>query len=170
MSGWIKRGTLRHLVYIFMLKFDSGDEITIMVSKKIVSLYGAELPEAGKKREIQDGPLYGKDQILPLLTEEENIIAWTRKCREDLQKWRFDMEDVAELISICLDEGEFLGSEWCEQGESGLWVACDAYRVVRLEWSYIAHKGISFEYYIKFAINKTGKLVLMVSCHPSSFR
>lgn len=141
-----------------------------MVSKKIVSLYGAKLPEVGKKRKIQGGPLYDKDQILPLLTEEENIIAWTSKCRDDLQKWRFDMADVAELISICLDKGEFMDSEWCEQGESGLWAACDAYKVFRLEWSDIAHKGISFEYYIKFAINKTGKLVLMVSCHPSSFR
>ena len=146
MSGWVKRETLRQLVYIFMLKFDSGDEITIMVSKKIVSLYDAELPEVGKEREIEGGPLYDKDQILPLLTEEENIVAWTRKCREDLQKWSFDMGDVAELISICLDKGKFLGSQWCEQGESGLWAACDAYRVVRLEWSDIAHKGISLEY------------------------
>ena len=167
LSGWIKRGTLCRLVYIFILKFDSGDKITIMVSKKIISLYGAELPEIGKEREIQGGPLYDKDQILQLLTEEKNIIVWTSKCADDLQYWGIDLEDVTELIRTGLDKGIFLGSQWCEQKKNGPWAACDAYRISRVEWSNVAHKGISVEYYIKFAINKTGKLLLVVSCHLS---
>ena len=167
MSGWIKGGTLRHLVYIFVLKFDSGDRVTIMVSKKIVSLYDANLPEVGGRLEIRGGPLYDKDQVLPLLTEEKNIVLWTRKCVEDLQYWRIELEDVAELIKTGLDKGTFLGSQWCEQKKNGPWAACDAYRISRLEWSDVAHKGISFEYYIKFAINQTGKLLLIISCHLS---
>ena len=152
--------------FIFILKFDSGDKITIMVSKKIVSLYGTKLPEVDQERDIKNGPLYDKDQILQLL-EEKNITLWTSKCVIDLQYWEIDLEDVPELIRTGLDKGTFLGSQWCEQKKNGPWAACDAYRISRLEWSEVAHKEISVEYYIKFAINKTGKLLLVVSCHLS---
>jgi len=156
--------------FIFAGKLDSGDKITIMVSKKIVSLHGAELPEAGQRREIKGGPLYDRGHVLELLDKEKNIQAWTRKCRDDLQNWGLDPEDIVELISMSLSEGNFLGSQWCEQEENGPWAACDAYSIFRLEWSEAAHRKISTEYYVKFAINKTGKLLLIVSCHPSSFR
>lgn len=115
----------------------------------------------------KNGPLYDKDRVLRLLTEEENIIVWTRKCGSDLQSLGIDLEDVAELIRTGLEKGIFLGSQWCEQKRNGPWAACDAYRIFRLEWSEVAHKEISVEYYIKFAINKTGKLLLVVSCHLS---
>ena len=36
-------------------KFDSGDKITIMVNKKILSLYGAKLPEIDQERDIKMG-------------------------------------------------------------------------------------------------------------------
>lgn len=77
-----------------------------MISKKIISLYGAESQEIGEKREIQDGPLYDKDHVLRLLDEEE-IVVWTRKCLRDLQRWEIDLEDVAELIKTALDKGIF---------------------------------------------------------------
>ena len=153
--------------FIFILKFDSGDRITIMVSKKIVSLYGTKLPEVDQEREIKGGPLYDKDRVLRLLTEEGNIIVWTLKCGSDLQYLGIDLEDVAELIRTGLEKGIFLGSQWCEQKKNGSWAACDAYSISRLEWSSLVHKGISVEYYIKFAINKTDKLLLLVSCHLS---
>ena len=154
--------------FIFIREFDNGNKITIMVNNKIVSLYGADLPEVGPGREIKGGPLYGKDRVLELLAKEENIRTWTRKCTDDLQIWSLELEDVAELIRIGLGKGKFLGSELCEQKKNGPRAACDAYRVFRLEWSKVAYKKIPTEYYIKFAINKTGKLLLMVSCHPSS--
>ena len=64
-----------------------------------------------------------------------------------------------------LDKGRFLGSEWCVQGENGPWAACDAYGVLRLEWSGVAHKKMPIEYYVKFAINEKGNWLLMASCH-----
>ena len=100
--------------FIFAEKLDSGDRITIMVSKKIVSLHGAELPEAGQRREIKGGPLYGRGHVLGLLDKEENIHVWTRKCRNDLQKWELDPEDIVELISMSLSEGKF----WVPSGVS----------------------------------------------------
>ncbi len=139
-----------------------------MISKKIISLYGAESQEIGEKREIQDGPLYDKDHVLRLLDEEE-IVVWTRKCLRDLQRWEIDLEDVAELIKTALDKGTFLGSQWCEQKRSGPWAACDAYRIFRSEWSHVAHKKILVEYYVKFAINRKGRLLLVISCHPSGY-
>ncbi len=143
-----------------------------MISKKVISLYGAESQEIGQKREIQGGPLYDKNHVLRLL-DEEKIVIWTRKCLGDLQRWEIDPEDVAELIKTALDKGVFLGSQWCEQERNDPWAACDAYRIFRSEWSHVAHKEISVqravEYYVKFAINKKGRLLLVISCHPSGY-
>ena len=137
-----------------------------MVNRKIVSLYGAELPGVGQEREIKNGPLYDKDHVLELSTEE-NIVVWIDKCGCDLQYLGIDLEEVAELIKASLKKGTFLGSQWCKQKTNGPWAACDAYRISRSEWNYMLHKGILNEYYIKFAINKTGRSLLVVSCHLS---
>ena len=129
-----------------------------------MSLYGTELPEVSRERKIECGPLYDKDHILRL-AKDVRVSAWTRKCGGDIRYLGFSLEDVAELIRVGLDEGRFLGSEWCEQGKNGPWAACDAYEVLRSEWSDVAHKKMPIEYYIKFAINGKGSLLLIVSCH-----
>ena len=57
-----------------------------------------------------------------------------------------------------------IDSEWCENGKGGI-AACDAYTVYRVEEIPITGKQESFEYFLKFAIGKTGVVVLLVSCH-----
>lgn len=113
-----------------------------MVSKKIVSLYGDKVPEDDRQRKIKGGPFYDRSHVLRL-AEDANVLAWTRKCGRDIRYFGFDLEDVSELVREGLNNGRFLGSEWCEQKKDGPWAACDAYAVFRLEWSDVAYKKIS---------------------------
>lgn len=43
---------------------------------------------------------------------------------------------------------------------------CDAYSVTRLERHDYSDKNLTCTYYIKFAISKTGHLLLVASIHP----
>lgn len=134
-----------------------------------ISKYSGIPPKDGadkSARKIEGGPLYSKEEIEPLLSNNgSSVVAWTNKCKADLQKESLDVSDVAQFIARCLKSGRFKGSEWCKQKPTGPWAACDAYQVFIGRWVDAAHKEMEFEYYIKFAIAKTGKVLMTVSCH-----
>lgn len=137
-----------------------------MVNNKVLSRFGDFCPESGAPREIKGGPLYSTHEVIELLSPD-TVIAWTRGCQKDIQKWAFEVEDLIRLIRLAVQSGRFLKSIWCQQKPGGPWAACDSYSVWSEEWSDEAYKYLSIEYYLKFAINKTGKLILTISCHPS---
>ncbi len=140
-----------------------------MVNNTIVSLYQENSPpQNGASREITCGPLYPPQDVLTLLdsTGDDAIVAWTNKCQRDMQRWSLDDNDAREILELGMHTGQFRGSEWCQQNPNGPWAACDAYVVSRLEWIQYARKDMNIEYYIKFAIAMTGKVFLLVSCHP----
>lgn len=142
-----------------------------MVIKQInVSAYSGRFPSPDSTDLIiHDGPLYDSKQVLSLLNKgDNNTIPWTRRCKADLQRMSFDIADARALIKDALRSGQYLNSQWCEQKPSGPWAACDAYRLVRDEWNEYAHKEFRIEYYVKFAIGKTGKILLLISCHLST--
>lgn len=139
-----------------------------MVRKMIVSRFGGDLPlDDGACRKIAGGPLYAVDEVLALLAESnaQAVRVWTRKCQSDMQKLSLDIDDVRALVTIAVRSGRFLGAQWCIQHPNGPWAACDAYSLIRSEWIDPAQKEMAMEYYLKFAIAKTGKLLLVVSCH-----
>lgn len=144
-----------------------------MVNTRIVSRYTGALP-VGKddSRNIAGGPLYSAEEVLGLFENRGNgsITPWTQKCIKDIQKLELDGDDLLELIGIAVRSSRFLGSEWCQQKPGGPWAACDAYSVMRREWIPNARKEMDIEYYIKFAIGKTGQIILLVSCHPPEDR
>ncbi|MYA66563.1 MAG: hypothetical protein F4X09_04575 [Gammaproteobacteria bacterium] len=70
-------------------------------------------------------------------------------------------------MRLAVSNGQFRGAEWCVQRDEGPWAACDAYTVIRQEWIAKAQKEMPFEYYVKFAIARTGSKVLLASCHLS---
>lgn len=110
--------------------------------------------------------MYEANRLLKILsTGEESTRAWTRKCKSDLQKYTLNGEDAVELLTEAIQHGRYRGSEWCEQRPTGPWAACDAYTLTRKEWIPNAHKEFQIEYYIKFAIAKTGTVILFISCH-----
>lgn len=144
-----------------------------MVNKTIVSRFTGDLPlDEGACRQIAGGPLYPAGEVLTLLAESgaQAVRAWTNKCQKDMQKWSLDTDDLCELMELAVRSGRFRGAEWCVQRPNGPWAACDAYSLVRREWIAYARREMDMEYYIKFAIAKTGRLLLVVSCHPPEDR
>ncbi|NMM82414.1 hypothetical protein B2J86_16000 [Acidovorax sp. SRB_14] len=73
------------------------------------------------------------------------------------------MERVSDVI-LALRAGDYIDSEWCENGKGAI-AACDAYRVSVTEIAPATGKPVRMEYFLKFAVSKTGALVLIVSCH-----
>lgn len=142
-----------------------------MVNNAInLSAYEGQPPtEVGKERvHIRNGPLYDKADVLLLLGKgDDSTTLWTRNCVQDVQALAFDIADVRELLKQALTTGHYINSEWCVQKITGPWAACDSYRLSRQEWNDAAYKYLPCEYYVKFAIAKTGKLLLLVSCHLS---
>ena len=144
-----------------------------MVNNMIVSRFTGQLPEGvSSDRKILGEPLYAAHEILELLAScgSKAIYAWSRKCNEDIQKWALDADDLLGLVELAVRSGRYIGAEWCVQKPNGPRAACDAYSVIRREWRAAAHKEKDIEYYIKFAIGKTGNILLLVSCHPSENR
>ena len=135
-----------------------------------ISAYDGVPPtEVGNGRSrIRSGPLYEVADVLALLAQGDNKTnLWTRKCVQDVGRLAFDIADVRELLKQALTKGEYINSEWCVQKPTGPWAACDSYRLLRDEWNDNAYKHLRYEYYVKFAIAKTGRLLLLVSCHLS---
>lgn len=143
-----------------------------MVNNIIVSRFvGPPLPDENN-RKLPNGPLYPPKEVLELLNtlSAESVIAWTDKCIGDLQDWSLDADDLLELLGIAVSRGRFRGSEWCIQQPGGPWAACDAYTLTRREYIEKAYKEMDIEYYLKFAVSKTGALMLIISCHPPENR
>jgi len=142
-----------------------------MVSGIIVSRYVGPLPETDRSdRKISAGPLYPSEDILKLLETEQAVFPWTKKCIADVQRLALDGDDLNDLLREAVSNGRFTGSEWCQQRADGPWAACDAYFLIRAEWIEVARKEIRMEYYLKLAVGKTGKILLLVSCHLSEER
>ena len=146
-------------------------KLTIMVNNVInVSAYMGQPPaQAGDERtHIVGGPLYPVADVLQLLEAgDDKTTLCTRKCIQDVARLDYEIAEVRQLIRQAITEGHYLNSEWCLQQPTGPWAACDSYCLQRSEWVEYAHKDMRFEYYVKFAIGKTGQLLLLVSCHMS---
>ena len=134
-----------------------------MVTFKNLSAFAGVPPLEGENRKIAGGPLYSLAEIQALSAQAGAVLFWTRNCIKDAADLGLDTEDAGGLLRE-LVASDYRDSEWCENGKAG-WVAADAYRLKRQEFIVAAGKWMSMEYYLKFAKGKTGKLVLMVSCH-----
>jgi len=137
-----------------------------MVIKANLSLYTGEPPdsEAGGRHQIVGGPIYPiKDVLASLLADEVSVV--TRKARTDVANLGLDDESLKILLRNSLRSGRYRNSEWCGIGERGCWAACDAYTFETAEWNDLLGKDMSVEYYVKFAIGRTGLVLLLVSCH-----
>lgn len=141
-----------------------------MVSVKVVSRYTGTPPRDGEARAISGGPLYPVEEVLGLLKNAGGgaVCPWTRKCIADLQQLALDGSDLVLLLRETFTKGRFLGAEWCQQKPDGPWAASDAYVLTRQEWVPTANRNIAMAYYLKFAIGKSGVILLLVSCHLST--
>lgn len=142
-----------------------------MVTRKNVGFWQhGPVPPPGASdaaRAIPGGPVYPPSQVQRILEGgEESIVLWTEDCNSDVSvKLGWDTGDVASLLACALRYGVFKGTVWCDQKPHGPVAACDSYVVRNREWNEAAKKDLLVEYYIKFAISKTGTHLLVVSCH-----
>ncbi len=134
-----------------------------MVTFKNISTFDGIPPQEGENRKIAGGPLYSLAEIQALSAQAGAVLFWTRNCIKDATDLKLDTESAGGLLRE-LVASDYRDSEWCENGKTG-WVAADAYRLKRQEFIETTGKWMSMEYFLKFAKGKTGKLVLMVSCH-----
>lgn len=141
----------------------TNPKLTIVVTFKNLSAHAGPLPEDVNRRKIAGGPLYRLAEIQALAAVPDAISFWTAKCRRDAANLALEAADVGAMLGE-LTEREYRDSEWCDNGK-GAWAACDAYSLRRNEYVETAGKRFRIEYFLKFALSKTGQLVLMVSCH-----
>lgn len=135
-----------------------------MVKIIILSEYSLNHPEAEVGRvKIGCGPLYDLVRVQAMASNSQ-LAAWTEKCRKDVHKWfDGDLERVADLL-LSLQPKDYIDSEWCENGKGAI-AACDAYSLNVTETAPATGQPVRMEYFVKFAVSKTGALVLIVSCH-----
>lgn len=141
-----------------------------MVNNSVnVSAYQGEPPTStGEQRVYLPGPIYPVEDVLRILSQgDEQTRLWTRACIRDVTNMAFELAEVRELVRLAIIDGVYANSQWCIQKPNGPWAACDSYRLSRQEWIDSANKMMSLEYYVKYAISKTGKILLLVSCHMS---
>lgn len=144
-----------------------------MVNTAIVSRYDKSPPQGeGECLKIKDGPLYQANKVTAILESQgsQSVKLSTAKCIKDTQKLEFDLDDLLNLLNMTMDNGRFIGSEWCQLRPGGPLAACDAYSLKCKQWVENANKNMDFEYYVKFAIGKNGNILLLVSCHLSEDR
>tara|TARA_Y100000780_G_scaffold178635_1_gene163945 strand:+ start:2242 stop:2667 length:426 start_codon:yes stop_codon:yes gene_type:complete len=141
-----------------------------MVSDKILSRFQSSPPTDwtdDRDRAINSGPLYPLIEVEKVISDSNAIRPSTSDCRADIQELALDTDDLSELLRKAIRVGKYRNSVWCRLGKKAI-AACDAYVVRDKAWVEAAHKEMECEYYFKFAINATGKLLLMVSCHLSN--
>jgi hypothetical protein len=139
-----------------------------MVTFTIVSEYSQDPPmHLDLRQKIALGhPLYELDRVKEITKDGVGLQLWTRDCASNVAGLGWDSSHVIDLIQQLRHE-DYIDSEWCDNGRGAL-AACDAYSIECMEWIATANKNMRIEYFLKFAINRLGTMVLTTSCHTSS--
>lgn len=143
-----------------------------MVRRVILSQYTSDCPdEVGRAKIATASPLYDVAEVTAL-AEAVKVLLWTNKCIQNVNDLYVAVSDeydselamVADLLQRLPVSGRYLNSEWCENGKGGV-AACDAYEVSREDPVPATGRRQKTRYFVKFAIGKTGQLLLTASCH-----
>ena len=134
-----------------------------MVSFLIVSEYSLTTPTQGGGEKIAGGPLYDLSRVRAITQGGTGLTLWTRDCVTSVKELGWDNSDVINLVHQ-LRPAHYIDSQWCENGK-GAYAACDAYSIGVREWIEATNKHMIIQYFIKFAVNKLGTMVMTISCH-----
>lgn len=137
-----------------------------MVKNIVVSEYSLNPPNGDLGRlKIAGGPLYELERV-QALAAAGSLASWTSRCDKTIYElFAGDLAMVARLL-LAVRRESYRGSEWCTNGLRA-WAACDAYTLRQFEWVAAADKYMPVTYFLKFAVGKSGQLLLLVSCHLS---
>lgn len=143
-----------------------------VVNRIIVSRWSELAPPSEIDLKNDTGRKIGQKQLYPaadvvavLESGVESVLLWTHKCQMDVASFPWDESDVIALLRCALTDGKSHSAEWCIESDAGPMAACDVYTVDRAETA--NGKPVLMKYYVKFAISKTGKVILVASCHVS---
>lgn len=122
-------------------------------------------PVTDAQRALGHTPIYKLAALQESIKSPRDLVLATRKCREDVAaELLWTVTDVhRELLGLV--SGEYVNSAWCQTG-SKWWCPCDAYVVKQCE---TGNEGQYKDVYLKFGLGPTGKLLLVVSCHPAIY-
>jgi hypothetical protein len=143
-----------------------------MVRRVVLSQYTSDPPDqAGRVKINRAGPIYDLEQVFGL-AEEALVQLWTRKCIQNVrdlyetvrEEYDSDLAMVVDLLKRLRTSGRYQDSEWCENGRGGI-AACDAYEVQRSDYVPAIRQRVQTRYFVKFAVGKTGQVLLLVACH-----
>ncbi|PQA79256.1 type II toxin-antitoxin system MqsR family toxin [Rhodoferax sp. TS-BS-61-7] len=134
-----------------------------MVTFVIVSEYSLTSPTYGGGEKIAGGPIYDLSRVKSIIHDGKGLTLWTKDCVSNVRELGWENSDVIDLV-LQLRDGDYIDSEWCENGR-GAYAACDAYSLRVKEWVETANREMLIGYFVKFAINKLGTMVLTISCH-----
>lgn len=135
----------------------------MMVTFTIVSAYSLTSPTKGGGEKIPSGPLYDLENVKAIIKDGSGLMLWTRDCVANVRELGWNNSDVIDLV-LSSRKADYLNSEWCENGR-GAYAACDAYSIKIKERIETVNKKMLIEYFVKFAINKLGTMVMTISCH-----
>lgn len=113
------------------------------------------------QRLITAGPLYPIDDVQELLGH--GVIAtslFTTDAGADAADECLSLADVIKIVKEAIEHGRYKNSQWCRHSSEGPFAPCDAYSIRRKNIS-----GVTSNFYVKFAISRTGALLLIFSCH-----
>lgn len=133
---------------------------------KVISKYDVDPPadpEAGNRR-ISAGPLYSQHEVMGACNDCRLL---TRKSKNNAADLGLEKSDVIDLIKMAVTNGRYLNSEWCATGSNNCIAACDAYKVAYRVYNKETDRYMNWDCYLKFAVNKNGQLLLVVSVHSS---
>ncbi|WP_395505777.1 type II toxin-antitoxin system MqsR family toxin [Ectopseudomonas hydrolytica] len=119
-----------------------------------------------QERKIQDGPCHSLDEVKALIRTSgyKAIRVATEKATQELSNYCMDEQDLAELIPK-LKKDDYHDSEWCKFSETSPWFEADSYRIKQTEKLPSRRDLSNCKYYIKFAVNKLGSILLFFSVH-----
>ncbi len=138
----------------------------------VLSQYTSDPPEEGGRVKInRPGPIYDLEQVLAL-AEKASVQLWTRKCIQNVRdlyevvrdEYESDLAMAVDLLKRLGTSGRYQDSEWCDNGRGAI-AACDAYEVQRGDLVPAMRQRVQTRYYLKFAVGKTGEVLLLVACH-----
>lgn len=134
-----------------------------------LSIYNrGQPPGLGRSRYI-DGPIYGKTDAKNLALAHQQELS-TVESRNHAQDMGLSASQISDLLVLAIDSGFYHTSEWCIQSvvkakNKAFWVATDVYLVTRVETDHKTGNEVVRDYYLKFGISRSGKMILFISNH-----
>lgn len=118
------------------------------------------------ERKIADGPCLDLAAVQQLTRKlgHKAVSVVTEDGLGEMVDYRMDNSDLADLI-LALKKSNYVGSEWCKYSPMSPWFEADSYRIRQAEKLPSEKDKTMCSYYLKFALNKLGSVVLFFSVH-----